>query len=78
MEHGYGSEHNNETMGGRLQQWHIEGWQRDDGSERNNVDTRQFSGGWAGSGVEAKGHGNREVEADDNNLIVIPLLHWPL
>ena len=36
-----------------------------DGSEHDSVDTRQSSCGWAGSGVEAEGHGNREVKAEE-------------
>ena len=51
--------------GDRLQQWHIEGWRHGDGSERNSVDAIQSSRGWAGSGVEAEGHGNREVEEEE-------------
>ena len=65
VEHGYGAESTGGTAGGRLRQWHIEGWRRSDGSERNSVDARQLSRGWAGSGVEAEGHGNREVKGDD-------------
>ena len=65
VEHGYGAERNDGTVGDILRQWHTEGRRRGDGSERDSVDARQSSRGWAGSGVEAKGHGNREVEAEE-------------
>ena len=65
VEHGYGAERNGGTVGDRLRQWHIEGRWRGDGSECNSVDARQSSRGWAGSGVGAEGHGNKEVEAEE-------------
>ena len=65
VEHGYGAERNGGTVGNRVQQRHIEGWRCGDGSERDSIDARQSSRGWAGSGVEAKGHGNRAFEAEE-------------
>ena len=50
---------------GRLRQWHIEGLHRGHGSECDSVDVRQSSRGLAGSGVGAKGHDNREIEAKE-------------
>ena len=63
MEHGYGMERNGGAAGGRVRQWHIEG-RHSDGYKRGSVDVRHSSRGWAGNGVGAKGHGNREVEAE--------------
>ena len=65
VEHGYGAERNGRIVVGRLRWWHLEGWRHGDGSERNSVDARQSSCGWAGSGAGAEGHGNREVEAEE-------------
>ena len=79
VEHGYGAEHTSGTAGGRLRQWHIEGQRRGDGSTCVSVDIRQSSRGWAGSGVGAKVHSNREVKGGrGGDIIGIPLLHWPL
>ncbi len=52
-------------VGGRIQQWHMEGQRRGDESKRGSVDARQSSRGWAGSGVGAEGHNSREVEAEE-------------
>ena len=46
-------------------QWPIVGQRRGDGSKRSSVGVRQNNRGWAGSDVGAKGHGNREVEAEE-------------
>ena len=65
VEQGYGAERNSGTAGGRLQHWHIEGRRHCEGSECGSIDVRQSSHGWAGSGVWAKGHDNREVEGEE-------------
>ena len=54
VKNGYGAERNARTVEGRLRQWQIEGWQNSDGSERNNVDTRQSSRGLTDSDVGAE------------------------
>ena len=65
VEYGYGVERNGWAAGGRARQFHIEGWRRGDGSERDSVGARHSSRGWAGSGVGAEGHGHREVEGEE-------------
>ena len=65
VEHGYGVERNSGGAGDRAQQWHIEGRRHGDGPSHNSIGARQSSRGWTGSGVGAKGCGNREVGAEE-------------
>ena len=79
VEHGYGAESNGGTAGGKLWQWHIEGWRRGDGYEYSSIDARQNS---VDGRVVALGPGGTAIERSrrrrDGNLIVIPLMYWPL
>ena len=78
-EHGYRAECDSGTAGGRLRQWHIEGWRRGDGSECGSVDKRQSS---IDGQVAALGPGSMAIEIPkrrrDNDLTGIPLLRRPL
>ena len=66
VEHGYGVELNDGTAGDRRWSWHTDGRRRGDESECNIAAARQSSRGCVGSGVEAEGRSNREIEAEED------------